>query len=76
MNYRIKDINKTIVSEYETLDEFLTYVSSSLSDNQLIQYFEYDTDLYERFASQSFSDETAIDLIRITYNPRQDDIEE
>lgn len=76
MNYRIKDINKNIVSEHETLDEFLTEVSSSISSNELIQYFEYDIDIYERYTSQSFSDETASSLVRITYRPDQDDIEE
>jgi len=74
MTYRVKDTNKTTLAEYESYQDFTAYVSSSLESNPDLQFFEYDSDLYERIESGSLVGESAaVELIRITYSPTQDD---
>jgi hypothetical protein len=77
MTYKVKDINKNLLAEYESYQDFTSYVSSSLEENPDIQFFQYDVDLYERIESGSLlGDSSPVELIRITYSPYQTDIED
>ena len=77
MTYRVKDYNKNILVEYVTVDEFNSYVSSSLTADPELVFFEYDLDIYDRMNSGSLTDHSpSLELYRITYNPFQDDVEE
>lgn len=77
MSYRVKNYTKTLLADHETFEDFSSYVSSSLTDNPELLYFEYDDDIYERIESGSLVPHApSVELVRITYSPlHQDDVD-
>lgn len=80
MSFRVKDFNKNVIAEFDTLEELDNYVSSSQFTSSLsfndesasLNYFQYDDGIHESLISGGLAD-FARDIIRITYIPGQDD---
>lgn len=83
MSFKVKDFYKNVLAEFGTEDELITYVSESattssatLGEGSLLQYFQYDVDLHERFLSSgSYEEDNLLELIRVTYTPEQEEDE-
>jgi hypothetical protein len=81
MSYRVKDYWKNTIAEFDTSEEMYLYVSSSQytssiltnQESSSLNYFQWDFDLHSNFESSSFIDDIAKQLIRVTYQPGEDD---
>ena len=86
MSFRVKDYWKNIIAEFDYQEELTNYISSSLTTSSLelgednivdLNYYQYDVNLHDSLqVSHSLFDEVTKSLVRVTYIPGQEDIEE
>jgi len=86
MSYRVKDYFKNVIAEFDSQEELNTYISSSLTTSSVelgennvvdLNYYQYDVTLHESLqVSHSLFDDVTKSLVRVTYIPGQDDVEE